>query len=408
MSLSAFKNIPSKPRENLRFDSALKNSAPQTTSNNDNTTTRVFEKSQSSSSTYESSLPLKDTVNRNNYNSLVNGDGGHDSDVSLMSSNNLLLQHMKQQDQKYNNYKHYEKYLQMSPRINSSTLSPTSYNSHDISSSNIDELLKDFRKELSQVGSLNDDNDDNILEKKSFLDLTPNRYSVKRNDDTLDDQDYSIDSYLANRRTLENGKDSKNYLSKNGEGLLKDLDLSMDKNIMHTYDHFEDDPTSPIAKRFASTTKGVSPSPFTRLKHADTKEFLMSPITHQKTPGISSYSKFSKSTSSAFEDEPASVSFAKRQSKYDYDYDSNLTGKNLIDYKTKSDGLFDHEDDSINLNNTKSQISSSVEAALRLENIQLRNEVSKLSAAVVGMQTRMKDLESHVDQILRLVMSQKK
>lgn len=288
---------------------------------------------------------------------------------SLVSSNKMLIEKMKQQEQRLQQYKHYEKYLQVSPRssptIGSSSTTATT-NPNDVSLySNLDELLKDFKREMSTVRSSLE------ASSASAATTTANTYGQQQHTRGNNHENYLTSTTDA----------TTNYLASATDGMLIDLDFSIDRSAMKPYHglaHYDhEDPTSPIQKQLSHDTpmKGISPSPFTKLKQADARDFFMSPIITQPHTNRGSHAMASSNNNNHI--------------------NTNSTNMN-------------HISSTVAASSFSSNPTSSGEAALKLENIQLRNEISKLSSSVVAMQTRMKDLESSVDQILQLLLSGKK
>jgi hypothetical protein len=276
-------------------------------------------------------------------------------------STNVLLEKVKQQEEKIMKYKHYEKYLQMSPNIPTTNQTSPIYNINDTSASNIDELLRDFKKELNSMkntldGPSNYYEHDNL--KKIRFDKTPDALKPSENTPIVNSS-FKLDDFFP-VNTIGNS-DAQDYLSKNSEGLLKGLDFSLDQNIPRPSTIYDNMLKSPFIQN--TRMNEISPSPFTKLKRADIQDFLFSPITRKK-------------------EEPPKDK------------------QEELELKEKTEDLLELEE---NTNAVKRQISSSAEVALKLENLQLRNEVSKLSAAVAAIQARMRDLESHMDQILNIV-----
>lgn len=277
-------------------------------------------------------------------------------------SSNVLLEKVKQQEEKIMKYKHYEKYLQMSPNISATNQTSPIYNINDTSTSNIDELLRDFKKELNSMKNTLD-GPSNYYEydtlKKITFDKTSN--ALKHTENTpIANSSFKLDDFFP-VNTIGNS-DAQDYLSKNSEGVLKGLDFSLDQNLARPSTIYDNALKSPFIQN--TPMNGISPSPFTKLKRADIQDFLFSPITIKKK-----------------EEAPKDK-------------------QEQLELKEKAEDLLELE---VDTNAAKRQISSSAEVALKLENLQLRNEISKLSTAVVAIQARMKDLESHMDQILNII-----
>ncbi len=334
-------------------------------------------------------------------------DIGYSDDVGDFSNNlNEEIERLQQKDDMYDqHFQRYEKYLNpISPRYSGKQTYTEDLDQS--SSAHIDELLSQFRREMNTMSSQVDNslNDSELRDRRkevSFstkigLQLSPSHRSN-------DDPSYTFDHYLdeVDLKRIDNEYDD-SLLEDTHK--LKPRTLSAKKkpkpglfSLAPHFDrveddkHLQDNPKTP--KKSANAEHLVSPSPFTRLKTTSAKDFSNSPLAPPKLDQDLIDTSALQNTSVISTGKGQQAYFSKVED--ERDDEPVEKSKSLLDSK-----LFQP------LPLKKHLIQNGLpDSGLRIENIELRNEVNKLQATIALLQTRMEGMEKNMEYILRLLTS---
>ncbi|KAL9650800.1 hypothetical protein ABK040_001850 [Willaertia magna] len=248
------------------------------------------------------------------------------------------LKQIKEQDRKVNTHmNHYSKYLLPSPKPSSNQGNVESKPSY---SSQIDALIRDFRKEVNHVSN--------------SIPETPQVSTIKSNKDLKDEQEFEeIQDFQSPSFSMYS---TSPQVENNRSNRLSTEPLFPQTNTTRRQDSSFND----------SLTNGVK---------------QVRPISHTNILDTNNYMKIDK-------DPMASPIINKVNSSLN----NRTTSPRLSRSPVK-------EQERIRASPKKN-----VEISLRLENIQLKEEISKLQSSVVFLQSRMEGLERNMSQLFELVL----